>query len=155
MAGIDQVVAIAVVVDVHLIGQVPVVHPELRPGIHHEEPVTPAPEPGIALVDHRAAADAEGMPISEAGDELRLGDAVAAVAPTLGPGPVVTLPLMSAMLPPTGAGGPRLPAPGVPGLPGAGGLSGAWRGARLARLRAGGLPAVGGRPQGARRLVPL
>src|SRR5512133_2417730 len=144
MAGVDQVVAIAVVVDVHPVRQVPVIHPERRPGIHDEEPVAPAAEAGIALVDHGAAADEEGMPIAEAGDELRLGDAVAAVAATLGPGPVVALPLMSAMFPPAGARGPGVPAPGVPGLPGAGGLSGAWRWARLTHLRVGGLPARGG-----------
>ena len=96
---VECVIPVTPVIDIHVVGLVPVRRPRLRPRIHERNPITVVLEARIpAYEDHRKAADAKEVVISEGEAEARVGDAVAVIAATLAPGAVIVIPRVSARL---------------------------------------------------------
>jgi hypothetical protein len=111
MPAVVKVVPI-VVVDVNVIGLVPILRSVFRPGIHEHERVAVVVEPGITHVDRGAAVHPEPVLTPEIEAEVGLRNVVAAIASTLRPAAMFLIPMLSATLLPR-----TLPPPGTLLLP--------------------------------------
>jgi hypothetical protein len=87
-----------VVIDIDVIGGVPVVCPVFRPGIHEQERISAVRETRIAHVDRRETPDAEPMVTAEIETEAGLRNVVAAIASTLRPAAMIARPASSTIL---------------------------------------------------------
>jgi hypothetical protein len=83
---VKQVIPVVNVIDVDLVGVIPIIRPVSWPWVNHAEPVTFVLEPRIAALDHeRKTGDSEAMFRSKVSPEPVIGDVVAAVSTTLLP----------------------------------------------------------------------
>lgn len=83
---VEKVVAVADVVNVDIVGGVPVWIPIFRPGVQQREPEAVILEAGQAAdEDHGQFADAEEVVVAEVEAESIIGNAIAVVATALGP----------------------------------------------------------------------
>ena len=92
-----KVIAV-IIVDVNVIGLIPVFCPVFRPGIHEQERKAAVLEAGISHEYRGAAPDAEPMCASEIDTETVLRDVVTAIAAALGPGAMLVLPMLGTIL---------------------------------------------------------
>jgi hypothetical protein len=97
IAAVVKVVSI-VVVNINVIGVIPVFGPVFRPWINEQERKPTVLETRIPHVHNRARAKAEGMLAAEIQTEAVLRDVVAAITPTLPPGAMVGGPPLGAGL---------------------------------------------------------
>jgi hypothetical protein len=97
IAAVVKVVAI-VVVDVEVVGVIPVVGPVLRPRIKQQERIPAVLETRISQIHHWLRANAEVVLAAEIQIKGVLRDVVTAVASTLRPTPVVGGPALGAIL---------------------------------------------------------
>ena len=88
IAAVVKVVAV-VVVDVKVIGVIPVVGPIFRPGIHHQERKSTVLETRVPQIHHWLRTNAEEVLAAEIETEGTLGDVGTAVASALRPGAMV------------------------------------------------------------------
>ena len=99
-----QVIAVLGVVDIHIIVFVPVVFPVFWPWVNDTEPKAAVLEAGIPPTDHqREAVDVEPVILTEVAAKIVFRNTVAAVAATLLPAAVLSLPSTGAMLLPHGS----------------------------------------------------
>src|SRR5437764_8103902 len=103
-----QVVPIALIVDIHIVGVIPVLGPELRPWIEQQEGEPGILEARVSQVNHRPCPDAESMRAAEGGVEAVLRNIETAVAAALAPSAMIKGPSLRAIL-----------LPGLVPLPGA------------------------------------
>src|ERR1035437_6921881 len=96
---VEQVIAIAVVVDVDIVGLIPVGSPVLGIWIHHAEPIATVLEPRIGA-DHqeRKAVDVEEVVGTVVAAEIAIGNSLAVVPAALLPGTPLGVPVGCAML---------------------------------------------------------
>ena len=87
-----------IVVDVNVIGVIPVIRPVLGIWIHHQERIPAVFKSRISQVHHGQNADAKGVPAAEIEAEAILRNVVTAVAPALRPGAMVAGPVLRAIL---------------------------------------------------------
>jgi hypothetical protein len=93
-----HVIAASVVVDIHIIGVVPIVRPVFRPRVHETEPKTAVLEARIPAIHlYGVAVDAERVISTKVATIAVLWNVVAVVAPTLLPVAMFGLPVMCAM----------------------------------------------------------
>lgn len=104
---VEKVVAI-IVVDVDIVGVVPIFRPVFRPRVNKQEREPSIDETWIPHVDSRPRSDAEEVPAAEIDTELVLGNVVAPIAAALRPCAMVRVPMLCAILCP---GSSSLPAP--------------------------------------------
>jgi hypothetical protein len=97
IAAVVKVVSI-VVVDVNVIGVIPVVCPVLRVWIHQQERIPAILETRIALINNRSRAEAEEVLASEIEIEAGLRNVITAVASTLRPGAMIGGPVLGPIL---------------------------------------------------------
>ena len=96
-----QVIAIVVVVDVNVIGVVPVIRPVFRPWVNRTDPIATVLKPWVSANNLEGkAVDSEPMLRTKVSPEPIVRDVVAAIAPTLFPGTMVGFPAPCAMLSP-------------------------------------------------------
>lgn len=93
-----QVVSV-VVIDINVIGFVPVLFPVFRIWIQQQERIAAVRKLWVSHV-HRRAGHPEPVPVSEIETEAVLGNVVAPIASPLVPGAIFTIPLLGAALPP-------------------------------------------------------
>jgi hypothetical protein len=87
----------AVIIDVKIIGVVPVWCPVFRPGIHEQERKAAVRKPRVPLIDN-GARHPEPVLTSEIETEAGLRNVVTAIAPTLPPGAMIAVPVLSPIL---------------------------------------------------------
>ena len=91
-------VVVIVVIDVQLVGVVPVVRPIFRPRVHEQERIPAIGEPGIAQVHGGAVLHAERVLVPKGEREGVLRNVVAAVAAALRPSAVIAGPILCTIL---------------------------------------------------------
>ena len=97
IAAIVEVIAI-VVVDVEVIGVIPVVGPVFRPWINHQERKSAVLKTRISQIHNWLRANAEEVLAAERETESVLRHVVTAVASALSPAPMVGRPALGAIL---------------------------------------------------------
>ena len=101
IAGVVEVISAVVVVDVAIVGLIPVGSPELRVRIEEDEPVSGVLEARVSAdVHERQTIDAEEVARAVVEAEVVGGYAVAVVSAALTPGAVLGVPIGSATLTP-------------------------------------------------------
>jgi len=94
-----QVVPIAGVVKVHIVGFVPVLPPGFRPRINDCDPVSVVLEARLSAYENqRKSIDAEEVIAAEVEPEASLGNPIAVIAASLGPALVIAFPRTGARL---------------------------------------------------------
>src|SRR5271167_2659825 len=97
-----QVVTVANVVHVNVVGFVPVRCPVARPRVNATEPIAAVLKPGIPTYNHEGKVeDAEPVAPAIVATEVSVRNAVAVIAAALLPGAVIGLPVSGAMLLPS------------------------------------------------------
>jgi len=104
MHAVIYVVPIAGVINIYVVGFVPVRRPRFRPRINERNPIAVVLEARIsAYEEHRKGVDAEEVPTPEVEPEAVFGNSVAVVAAALLPGAVFVIPRTGARLDETAA----------------------------------------------------
>jgi hypothetical protein len=94
-----QVIAVARIVDVHIVVVIPIVGPVFRPGIGKAEPIAAVLKAGISTDDnHGVTVNPEGMTRTKVTVIAVIGNAIAVVAAALLPIAMLRLPVAGAML---------------------------------------------------------
>ena len=99
-AGISAIVQVVpiVIVDINVVGGIPVLRPALRPRVDKHERITTVLEARIASNNDGTAMDTKPVPAPKIENETIRGNIVAAIAATLVPGAMVDLPILGAVL---------------------------------------------------------
>jgi hypothetical protein len=97
ISSVVQVIPV-VIVNVEVIGVVPIIGPVFRPGVYHQEPKAAIRETRVTHIDRGLALHPEPVSNPERNAELLLGDVITAVASPLGPGAMVAGPVLRTIL---------------------------------------------------------
>ena len=96
---IEQIIPIAAVIDVNIVGLIPGWAPVFRIGIHHCEPAAAVLEARVAsFIAEGKAIDAKEVVVAEVAAEVVVGYTIAAVAAACSPAAVFVIPMTGAPL---------------------------------------------------------
>jgi hypothetical protein len=96
---IEQIIPIAAVIDVNVVGLVPGWAPVFRIGVHHREPAASVLEARVvAFIAEGKAVDAEEVVVAVVDTEVIVGYTVAAVAAACSPAAMFVVPMTGATL---------------------------------------------------------
>lgn len=95
MAAIAEVVAVVYVVDIDVVGLIPLGRPGFRPGINNGEPEAAITKTGTSVDDnHGSSVDAKTVSTAKVLMEISVGNAVAHVPPAFMPRVVFVFPMV-------------------------------------------------------------
>lgn len=99
VSAVEEVIAIVLIADIHIVRVIPVIVPISRPGIDHAEPIASVLEARVPTnYQEGKAADPEAMAGAKVSIEPRLRNPIASVPSTLLPASMVRLPVARAVL---------------------------------------------------------